>query len=88
MKLFQLGVYTYDVLPIDLFNACLGLGLCFCGGPYAASIAAVEAFRMTGWEQTRAALIDVREEMKRCQLANEADNKKDDDGNGIAIKDF
>ena len=84
MKLGRFGLYAYNVLPFDLFQACLGLGLCFCGGSYVASIAAIEAFRMTGWESTKAALLDVGEEMKRVQIANDADNKKDDDGNGIA----
>lgn len=84
MKLFSLGMYTYRVLPIDLFQACLGLGLCFCGGSYVASIAAIEAFRMAGWESTKASLRDIGEEMERVKLANDADNKKDDDGNGIS----
>lgn len=83
MKLFDVGMYAYQTMPIDLFQACLGLGLCFCGGSYVASIAAIEAFRMTGWATTKQALLDIAEEMKRVKAANEADNKKDDDGNGV-----
>eukprot|EP00966_Prymnesium_polylepis_P031276 727226-Prymnesium_polylepis.1 len=84
MKLGRMGYAAYCVMPVDLFQASLGLGLCFCGGSYVASIAAIEAFRMTGWETTKAYVYDVADEMKRVQLANEADNKKDDDGNGVA----
>ena len=35
---------------------------------------------MCGWEQTKAALMDVADEAKAIHTANEADNKKDDDG--------
>ncbi|KAL1527995.1 hypothetical protein AB1Y20_009366 [Prymnesium parvum] len=84
MKLFDMALYVYRVLPFDLFQACLGLGLCFCGGSYVASIAAIEAFRMAGWETTKAALLDIAEEMRHVKKANDADNKKDDDGNGLA----
>jgi len=83
MKAGRLGHHLYKVLPVDLFSALTGLGLCFCGGAYCSSIAAVEAFRMCGWEQTKAALMDVAEEAKAIQAANEVDNKRDDDGNGV-----
>lgn len=61
MKMGKFGYYLYQTLPVDLFKALTGLGLCFCGGAYCSSIAAVEAFRMCGWEQTKAALMDVAE---------------------------
>jgi len=84
IRMGRMGYYAYTIMPVDLFQACIGLGLCFCGGSYCASIAAIEAFRMTGWEATRAALIDISDEAKRVQAANDVDNKKDDDGNGVA----
>ena len=43
MKLGQLSFSAYKSLPVDLLSALTGLGLCFCGGSYCASIAAVEA---------------------------------------------
>ena len=84
MKLGRAGYSIYKKLPVDLFTALTGLGLCFCGGSYCASIAAIEAFRMCGWEQTKAALMDVADDFSAIAAANEVDNKKDDDGNGIA----
>ena len=56
------GWYLYvflDSLPYDLFYAVLGLGLCFFGGHYLASIAAVEAFAITGWPATKQNLTEV-----------------------------
>lgn len=62
----QAGLFLYNLgsaLPWNLLQALLGLGLCFFGGGYCASIAAVEAFALTGWVTTRAALVDVYEEV-------------------------
>jgi len=81
------GVATYhflDSLPWDLLQATLGLGLCFFGGGYCASIAAIEAFAQTGWPVTRAALLDVYEEALLVYRASQQDDKKDDDGDGVA----
>ena len=53
---YKAGVLIYkflSALPWELFEALMGLGLCFFGGGYCASIAAVEAFRMTGWATTK-----------------------------------
>eukprot|EP00310_Coccolithus_braarudii_P020072 CAMPEP_0183345474 /NCGR_PEP_ID=MMETSP0164_2-20130417/10886_1 /TAXON_ID=221442 /ORGANISM="Coccolithus pelagicus ssp braarudi, Strain PLY182g" /LENGTH=323 /DNA_ID=CAMNT_0025516615 /DNA_START=15 /DNA_END=983 /DNA_ORIENTATION=- len=84
LQLFGIGYTIYSNLPFDLFEALLGGGLCFFGGAYCTSIAAVEAFRLCGWSTTRAALLDVFEEMKRVKVAHDADSKKDDDGDGVA----
>eukprot|EP00958_Prasinococcus_capsulatus_P005861 scaffold565_cov358-Prasinococcus_capsulatus_cf.AAC.8 len=43
-------------VPWDLASLAVGLLLLLYGGSYANLVAAVEAFRMTGWDQTRAAL--------------------------------
>ena len=40
-KLYEIG----NKLPWDILQAVIGLGLCFFGGGYCASIAAVEARR-------------------------------------------
>ena len=32
VRLFNVGYYAYEKLPVDLFNSVLGLGLAFCGG--------------------------------------------------------
>jgi len=81
MKLFDLGCYAYETLPIDLLNSLAGLGLAFCGGAYCTSIAAVEAFRMSGWETTRSYLLDVKQEVATVWAAHAKDNAKDADGN-------
>ena len=81
------GWYLYvflDSLPYDLFYAILGLGLCFFGGHYLASIAAVEAFAMTGWPATKQNLIDVYSSYKKVEAANKKDDAEDEDNNGIA----
>ena len=55
-----LMLYNFlDSLPIELYKACLGLGLCFFGGSYCASIAAAEAFYATGWPTTKRHLKEV-----------------------------
>ena len=83
LQVWQLCVYAYETLPIELIEALIGLSMCFCGGAYCASIAAVEAFRMTGWDTTRRALRDVYTDAKPIIAAWKADDKKDDDKDGV-----
>lgn len=75
-------VRVYETLPVELLEALMGLGMCFAGGAYCTSIAAIEAFRLTGWHTTRRALQDVYVEAKNIQAAHAADDKKDDDHDG------
>ena len=82
LQLWKLCMWSYETLPIELIEALMGLSMCFCGGAYCASIAAVEAFRMTGWDTTRRALRDVYTDAKPIIAAWKADNKKDDDKDG------
>lgn len=83
VKAFNLGLYVYDKLPVDLFSALVGLGLSFCGGAYCASIAAIEALRLSGWETTKQALLDVYADLSECYRAHYADDARDDDGDGV-----
>ena len=78
-----LAIHAYNLLPVDIISAAIGLGLAFCGGAYCASIAAMEAFRLCGWETTKAALLDIRADLQSIWQANAADSKKDDDGDGV-----
>jgi len=80
---FKLGYRFYQTLPMDLFEAAVGLGLAFCGGAYCASIAAIEAFRMSGWATTKAALMDIYADAQAICEAHEADEKRDEDGDGV-----
>jgi len=78
------AIYKFcDRLPWDALLALVGLGMCFFGGHYAASIAAIEAFALAGWPETRRRLTAVLREFKLVAEANAIDNKKDDDGDGI-----
>lgn len=84
---FKLGVATYTFLawlPWDLFRATMGIALCFFGGGYCASIAACEAFAMTGWPVTKRHLEDVYKSAAAVIKAQDADNVKDEDGDGVA----
>lgn len=71
-----LGATVYETLPLDIVQALLGLALCFFGGAYYASIAAVEAFMMVGWATTRAALEDIYEDLLLIHEASERDDKQ------------
>ena len=80
--MWAMCVRVYETLPVELLEALMGLGMCFAGGAYCTSIAAIEAFRLTGWQTTRRALQDVYAEAKNIQSAHAADDKKDDDRDG------
>ncbi len=57
--------------------------LCFFGGYFATLTAAVEAYRITGWERTRDALCVIARNVEAAQRANMKDDELDEDGNGI-----
>lgn len=77
-------IYNFiNALPLELFRAFLGLGLCFFGGSYCASIAACEAFYALGWPQTRSYLVDVYDSAIQVYEANQKDELKDEDGDGV-----
>lgn len=73
----------YTVLPINILQMIFGAGLCFFGGTYFATIAAIEAFRQFGgellWEQLKIVWTAAGE----AQIAVAADAKVDKDGNNI-----
>lgn len=74
----------FQLLPQDLMMVVFGVALCFFGGVYPAAIAAAEAFRMYGWDNTRQHLMMLWEEHQRLRGENHRDNSIDEDGNGIA----
>ena len=84
LYLFKAGYFVLSSLPWDLLQATIGLGLCFFGGHYCASIAACEAFYMTGWPTTVRHLNEVYDSAVAVAKANEEDDEKDEDGDGIA----
>ena len=81
IKLFQLGYRLYHELPTDLLSALIGLGLSFCGGAYCASISAIEAVRMSGWDRTQSALEEIYTDacaMYEAYVADASTNAADD----------
>lgn len=85
VKAFNVGFAVYEWLPTDLFSALMGLGLSFGGGAYCASIAAIEAIRLSsGWQTTQDALQTVCDDLRAVYLAHAKDDHVDADGDGVA----
>ena len=82
VRAFNLGLEAYERLPTDVFTALAGLALAFAGGAYCASVAAFEAVRMSGWDTTKAALLDVWVEVKAVYEANAEDDAKQKETDG------
>jgi hypothetical protein len=74
----------YNYLPTDLLEMIIGLTFCFCGGLYPTLFAAFEAARLSGWEQTADSCSALIGEVTNIFAQNEIDDKKDEDGDGIA----
>lgn len=66
-----------------LLPAALGLLLCFFGGSYMTLIAAVEAYRIAGWEKQLALVRELSDDMQVFVAASSEDDKVDADGDGI-----
>lgn len=71
-------------LPTDWFNVVWGLCLVFFGGFYPLTMAAFEAARQCGGQDTYAAIHDLQVQFINARDADRADNLKDDDGDGVA----
>ena len=74
---------AYKVAPTYAIRMVFGVALCFFGGTFTASIAAIEAVRQMGWQTMYANIKVLVEEGLRVQAANEIDEAKDDDGDGV-----
>eukprot|EP01129_Flabellula_baltica_P015625 TRINITY_DN8023_c0_g1_i1.p1 TRINITY_DN8023_c0_g1~~TRINITY_DN8023_c0_g1_i1.p1 ORF type:complete len:362 (+),score=84.70 TRINITY_DN8023_c0_g1_i1:121-1086(+) len=83
-QVIALGLYVHGIVPLDMFISLFGLGLCFFGGTYAVSIAAVEAYMMVGFEDTKKAVAYLYYEFKKVKEAYVADDAVDEDNDGIA----
>ena len=71
-------------LPQQAMLMLFGITLAFFGGTYVAAIAAVEAFRLMGWQRTWADLKVVYAELRLVYDRSEEDDLLDEDGNGVA----
>ena len=75
---------VYQILPIHLLEMIFGVGLCFFGGVYFASIAAFEAFRNFGGKLLLDELALCWEQAMLVKEAHDEDEKKDLNEDGIA----
>jgi hypothetical protein len=85
--LYQWAYKIYLMLPQQAAKCIFGLALCFFGGTYVASIAAIEAFRQMGFATTMANLAVVRADLVTVGAANKLDDEelaKDADKDGVA----
>ena len=64
LLIFSMGYKVFKLLPMNAIKMVFGAALCFFGGTYYASIAAIEAFRIFGWETLRANVKIVIEQAK------------------------
>lgn len=82
------GVYGafrfYSGLSSNMSTALYGLALSFFGGSFPVAIAAAEAFRVSGWDRLVTCVTDINEDFQLLLKANEEDDKKDDDKDGVA----
>jgi len=84
-RLFEIGNKAYEgsqKLPQNAVKCAWGLGVCFYGGKYTVTIAAVEAFRVSGGTQMVTNLNAIMDQVKKVRDANSEDDKVDADKNG------
>lgn len=72
------------VCNVQALRALYGLALCFFGGIFANTIAAVEAFKQSGYERARTCFHDLRVAAAEVYAANVQDNLRDDNHDGVA----
>jgi hypothetical protein len=84
-KKFYMQAYDiYKQLPHNAITMVFGVALCFFGGTYVASIAAIEAFRQLGWQKVQSELKIVYGQMQLVVEASDKDDELDEDGDGVA----
>lgn len=86
-ELYEKALVEYEKLrpyKLDLLlPGLVGLILCFFGGSFLTLIAAVEAYRMVGFESTYNALHQLYEDFHKVVEANKKDDSVDADGDGV-----
>jgi len=80
----RLAHVFFRVVPADLLAALFGVMLCFFGGVYPATIAAIEAWQQTGGRQAEKHISDLVGEFQRLMERSSEDDLLDEDGDGIA----
>lgn len=69
--------------PKLLLPALCGLIMCFFGGSFLTLIAAVEAYRMCGYETTVGCIRELYEDFQRLAVASAKDDAKDENNDGV-----
>lgn len=82
-KLLEVWEKLRPYHPELLAPAFMGLVMCFFGGSYMTLIAAVEAYRMTGWQSTHQCILDLYTDLQKVLIANQKDDTRDDDNDGV-----
>jgi len=70
--------------PEEALPCAFGLFMAFFGGHFILVFAAVEAYRLCGWEQTKACLIELRHQYLLLKEESNKDDLVDDNNDGIA----
>ena len=83
-KMYAFGYSVLSKLPTNAMRMVFGAALCLFGGHFFASVAAIEAFRIFGWEQLRHHVSIVVAEAQSVADASRKDNDVDEDENGVA----
>eukprot|EP00967_Tisochrysis_lutea_P064868 scaffold84154_cov36-Tisochrysis_lutea.AAC.1 len=84
LVLYTLLYKIYIRMPVNTLGMIFGAALCFFGGSYYASVAAIEAFRIFGWKSLVENLSIVAEQARLVAKASEEDDLVDDDKDGVA----
>jgi hypothetical protein len=70
--------------PEEYFPMAFGIILAFFGGNFVALIAAIEAFKLCGWETTKRCALLLYQDYKVVKEASDRDDLVDDNNDGIA----
>ncbi|CAM9901840.1 unnamed protein product [Sphacelaria rigidula] len=73
----------YKNLPHNVIGMIYGFIMCFFGGFFHVTIAAIEAFNMTGGEKVYLCIHDLKLDFDEFTKANKLDDTRDDDHDGI-----
>ena len=85
--LFWIGRWIYKIwclLPFNVTQMLFGISLCYFGGTFTTSIAAMEAFRTMGGEKAKRDFDALIAELRPAFEANAKDDDEDLDGDGVA----
>jgi len=80
----QKGYAIYIKLPLEAVRFIIGFVFCFFGGIYPTLFAAVQAAKHGGLNNVTKALGDLANETMVIIKESEKDDKKDEDGDGVA----